>query len=76
MINFRAIAKQILTQPAVAPRFFRLLGLDLPSQTRTGTLTEAAKRLAVTREHLSRVLHGHRQSRSLSRRYAELKQAA
>lgn len=34
------------------------------------TLTAAAKMLGVTREHLSRVLHGHRQSRRLLQRYA------
>ncbi|MEI7911128.1 MAG: helix-turn-helix domain-containing protein [Verrucomicrobiota bacterium] len=36
------------------------------------SLTAAAKALGVTREHLSRVLHGHRVSASLSRRFAEL----
>jgi hypothetical protein len=36
------------------------------------TLTAAAKALGVTREHLSRVLHGHRQSRRLLQRYAAL----
>lgn len=36
------------------------------------TLTAAAAALGVTREHLSRVIHGHRQSRSLLRRYAAL----
>jgi hypothetical protein len=36
-----------------------------------------AHKLGVTREHLNRVLRGHRQSRSLLRRYDELmKQAA
>ena len=40
------------------------------------TITESARILGVTREHLSRVLHGHRDSRSLSRRFAELKKAA
>ena len=34
----------------------------------------AAQRLGVTREHLNRVLRGHRQSRSLIRRYQALKQ--
>ena len=37
------------------------------------TTTDAARTLGVTREHLSRVLHGHRQSRSLSSRYHLLK---
>ena len=32
----------------------------------------AAQRLGVTREHLNRVLRGHRQSRSLLRRYQTL----
>jgi len=32
----------------------------------------AAHRLGVTREHLNRVLRGHRQSRSLLRRYQAL----
>ncbi len=36
------------------------------------TLTAAARLLGVTREHLSRVLHGHRISASLTRRYADL----
>ena len=36
------------------------------------TQTEAAKRLGVTRWHLNRVLRGHRESRSLTRRYHEL----
>jgi hypothetical protein len=36
------------------------------------TLTLAAQELEVTREHLSRVLHSHRVSRSLLRRYREL----
>ena len=40
-----------------------------------GTLTEASARLGVTREHLSRVLHGHRQSASLTRRFRELEKA-
>ena len=34
----------------------------------------AAQRLGVTREHLNRVLRGHRQSRSLLRRYQALNQ--
>ena len=34
--------------------------------------TEAAKRLGVTREHLNRVLRGHRESRSLMKAYADL----
>jgi transcriptional regulator with XRE-family HTH domain len=38
------------------------------------TLGEAAQKLGVTREHLSRVLHGHRESRSLTRRFAELQE--
>lgn len=40
------------------------------------TVTEAARRLGVTRVHLSYVLNGHRQSRRLLRRYQELQQAA
>ena len=40
----------------------------------TLTLTAAAKALGVTREHLSRVLHGHRQSRRLLQRYAAIAQ--
>lgn len=36
------------------------------------TLTESARKLGVTREHLSRVLHGHRISASLRRRYEAL----
>ena len=36
------------------------------------TLTKAAELLGVTREHLSRVRHGRRISRSLTRRYREL----
>ena len=36
------------------------------------TTAAAARILGVTREHLSRVLHGHRESRSLRRRYADL----
>ena len=36
------------------------------------TITGAARLLGVTREHLSRVRHGHRHSRSLNHRYAQL----
>ena len=36
------------------------------------TVSAAARKLDVTREHLSRVLHGHRVSRSLTARYQEL----
>lgn len=36
------------------------------------TTSMAARSLGVTREHLSRVLHGHRQSRRLLARHAEL----
>lgn len=36
------------------------------------TLTQAAAQLGVTREHLSRVLNGHRESRSLTRRFHAL----
>lgn len=35
-------------------------------------LTDAARTLGVSREHLSRVLHGHRQSRSLTKRFTSL----
>jgi len=35
-----------------------------------GAIGRASKDLGVTREHLSRVLHGHRISRSLTSRYA------
>jgi CRP-like cAMP-binding protein len=36
------------------------------------TITDAARHLGVTREHLSRVIHGHRESRSLRARYSDL----
>jgi hypothetical protein len=36
-----------------------------------GAITAASAALGVTCEHLSRVLHGHRQSRSLSARFAQ-----
>lgn len=36
------------------------------------TVTAAAIQLGVSREHLSRVLHGHRESRSLQSRYRNL----
>jgi CRP-like cAMP-binding protein len=36
------------------------------------TIQDAARSLGVTREHLSRVIHGHRESRSLRDRYAAL----
>lgn len=36
------------------------------------TQTEGARILGVTREHLNRVLRGHRESRSLRRRWEEL----
>lgn len=39
------------------------------------SLAEVARRLGVTREHLSRVLHGHRQSASLTRRFRALEQS-
>lgn len=42
--------------PAVKPKTIR-------------TITDAARAMGVSREHLSRVLHGHRQSRSLTSRY-------
>lgn len=38
-------------------------------------LTEAAVLLNVTREHLSRVLHGHRESASLTRRFRALEKS-
>jgi len=40
------------------------------SSRRRGAIAQAAREFGVTREHLSRVLHGHRESRSLTRRYA------
>lgn len=40
------------------------------------TITEAARALGVTREHLSRVIHGHRHSRSLTARYSQLQKSA
>jgi hypothetical protein len=40
-----------------------------------GAIGRASKDLGVTREHLSRVLHGHRISRSLTSRYAAWLQA-
>ena len=43
-----------------------------PGKSRPISLTAAAQKLGVTREHLSRVLHGHRVSKSLCRRFAEL----
>jgi hypothetical protein len=36
------------------------------------TVTKAAKKLGVSRGHLSYVLHGHRESRPLLRRYRAL----
>lgn len=36
------------------------------------TITDAARRLGVSREHLSRVLHGHRKSRRLLARCREI----
>lgn len=44
-----------------------------PSEKQSRGLTLAARELGVTREHLSRVLHGRRISASLLRRYHELK---
>jgi transcriptional regulator with XRE-family HTH domain len=48
----------------------------LPRQSRKGepriSQAEAARRLGVTKWHLNRVLRGHRESRSLLERYAEL----
>jgi len=38
--------------------------------------TAAAKKLNVSREHLNRVLRGHRESRSLLRRFRELQEEA
>ena len=40
------------------------------------SLTEAARHLGVTREHLSRVMHGHRVSARLLKRYSELQTKA
>lgn len=37
-----------------------------------GFIALASRELGVTREHLSRVLHGHRQSQSLTARYTAL----
>jgi hypothetical protein len=39
------------------------------------TVTEAARRLGVHRVHLSYVIHGHRRSKRLTRRYRELLRA-
>ena len=38
--------------------------------------TQAAKKLGVTREHLNRVLRGHRQSRRLMAAFQKLQRAA
>ena len=38
--------------------------------------TAAAKKLGVTREHLNRVLRGHRHSRRLTSAYQKLQRAA
>ena len=46
-----------------------------PPRSSGFTLTAAARALGVTREHLSRVIHGHRPSRSLTRRYTVLADA-
>lgn len=49
---------------------------DNPKQNLRGLrirgLSDAARKLGVSRTHLSLVLHGHRESASLSRRYREL----
>lgn len=42
-------------------------------QRRAPRVAEAARILGCTREHLSRVLNGHRTSRSLTARYEALK---
>ena len=43
-----------------------------PADKPSRGLTEAARTLGVTREHLSRVLHGHRVSARLLRRFSAL----
>jgi hypothetical protein len=45
--------------------------IRMKESTRT-TMLASAQQLGVTREHLSRVLHGHRESRRLTQRYAAL----
>lgn len=39
------------------------------------SITASAAKLGVTREHLSRVLHGHRESASLTRRFRALEKS-
>jgi DNA-binding phage protein len=52
---------------------YALLPRRLDGVARTGTISEAARILGCTREHLRRVLNGHRSSRSLTARYEALK---
>lgn len=50
-------------QPTVTKFHLRSSGLSI---------TAAAKTLGVTREYLSRVIHGHLKSKRMTRRYTEL----
>ena len=44
----------------------------LTPRARIAGLTHAARSLGVSRTHLSLVLHGHRESKSLTKRYEKL----
>lgn len=65
----------ILLEPAplraALPGFVRLK----PTRARF-TIAEAARRLGVSKPHLWYVVNGHRISRSLTRRYTELKRTS
>jgi len=61
--NPTAVDLEMSLRRVMARSYLRLSEIDV---------TTAAMRLGVTREHLSRVLHGHRESRDLLRRVMEL----
>jgi len=73
MNSLPSIRRALVAVP-VSPRFFRLIQPTVLAHPET--ITAAALALGVTRTHLSLVIHGHRQSRSLTARYTALKQAA
>lgn len=72
--TFLPAIRRALAAAPQAPRYFRLV-LPAPAPG-PDTITAAAQQLGVTRTHLSLVIHGHRQSRSLTARYTALKQSA
>lgn len=72
LMNGRLVVSDLRRKIATLPKAAR----RRPRASTRISLTDAAVRLRVTREHLSRVLHGHRQSQSLLRRFRQLETEA